>query len=92
VRNHLSEGTRLAALLHSKMAKELAMLRAMVSSTMESVHGRSPNDAFRVEVVGELAAEFQKIEDRRSRLSSLPLGSVTSSLGHCSVELDWLVI
>jgi hypothetical protein len=59
---------RLAALLHTKMAKELAMLRVMVFSTMESVHGRSPNDAFCVELVGELATEFQKIKDQRSRL------------------------
>jgi hypothetical protein len=50
------------------MAKELAMLRVMVFSTMESVHGRSPNDAFCVELVGELATEFQKIKDQRSRL------------------------
>jgi hypothetical protein len=68
VRNHLSEGMRLAAFLHTKMAKELVMLRATVSSTIESVLGRSPNDAFCVEVVGELDAELQKIEDRRTRL------------------------
>jgi hypothetical protein len=27
--------------------------------------GRSPNDTFRVEVVGELVAEFQKLEEQR---------------------------
>jgi hypothetical protein len=27
---------------------------------------RSPNDTFRVEVVGELVVEFQKLEERRS--------------------------
>jgi hypothetical protein len=30
--------------------------------------GRSPNDTFHVEVVGELVAKFQKLEERRSQL------------------------
>jgi hypothetical protein len=68
VRNHLLEMMRLVARLHTKLAKELATLRATVSSTTELVLGRSPDDAFRVEVVGELAVEFQKIEDWHSQL------------------------
>jgi hypothetical protein len=64
VRNYLLETMRLVARLHTKIAKELATLRATVSSTTELVLGRSPDDAFHVEVVGELVAEFQKIEDR----------------------------
>jgi hypothetical protein len=59
---------QIVALRHTKKAGELAMLRAVVSSTSESVLGRSPSDTFRVEVVGELATEFQKIEERQSRL------------------------
>jgi hypothetical protein len=59
---------RLAALRHSEMAKALATLQAVVSTAAESVLGCSPSDTFRVEVVHELAAEFQKIEDQRSRL------------------------
>jgi hypothetical protein len=39
-----------------------------VSSTTKSVLGRSSDDAFHMEVVGELAAKFQKMEDWRSRL------------------------
>jgi hypothetical protein len=50
------------------MARELAVLRAMVSSVAELVLGHSPSDTFHVEVVGELAAKFQKMEDQRSRL------------------------
>jgi hypothetical protein len=50
------------------MPRELAMLQAVVSSAMESVLGRSPSDTFHVEVVGELAIEFQEMEDWRSRL------------------------
>jgi hypothetical protein len=57
-RHHLSEGMRLAALRHTEMAGELAVLWAAVSSTTESVLGRSPNNTFRLEVVGELAVEF----------------------------------
>jgi hypothetical protein len=59
---------RLAALHHTEMAREIAILRAAVSSTAESVLGCSPSDTFHVEVVGELATEFQKMEDRCSRL------------------------
>jgi hypothetical protein len=57
-RHHLSEGMRLAALRHTEMAGELAVLWAAVSSATESVLGRSPNNTFRLEVVGELAIEF----------------------------------
>jgi hypothetical protein len=68
VRNHLSEGMRIAALCHTEMARELAMLRAMVSSAVELALGRSPDATFWVEVVGELVAEFQKLEEWCSRL------------------------
>jgi hypothetical protein len=68
VRHHLPKGAWLAALRHTKMAGELAMLGVVVSSTVESMIGCSPSKTFRVEVVGELAAEFQKMEDQRSQL------------------------
>jgi hypothetical protein len=35
---------------------------------MESVLGRSPNNTTRAEVVGELAAKFQKVEGCRLKL------------------------
>jgi hypothetical protein len=57
-RHQLFEGMRLVALRHTKMDGELASLWAVVSSAMESVLGRSPNDTFHVEVVSELATEF----------------------------------
>jgi hypothetical protein len=53
-------------LCHTKMARELVVLRVVVSSVVESVLGCSRSDTFCVEVVGELATEFQKMEDRRS--------------------------
>jgi hypothetical protein len=68
VRNHLSEKMRLAALRHTEMARELTMLRAVVSSAVESVLGHSLDKIFHVEVVGELVAEFQRLEERHSRL------------------------
>jgi hypothetical protein len=58
----------LAALRHTEMAGELAVLQAVVSSAMELMLGHSPSDTFHVEVVGELATEFWKREDRHSRL------------------------
>jgi hypothetical protein len=45
VRNHLSVGMRVAA-LHTRVAEELAALRVVVSSTVESVLGRSPDKTF----------------------------------------------
>jgi hypothetical protein len=42
---------------------ELATLWAVVSSAMELALGRSPDKTFQVEVVDELVAEFQKLEE-----------------------------
>jgi hypothetical protein len=64
----MSEGVRLVALDHTKMAGDLAVLQVAVSTVVESVLGRSPSDTFHVEVVSELVAEFYKMEDSRSRL------------------------
>jgi hypothetical protein len=47
-RHHLSEGMWFATLHHTEMARELAMLWAVVSSAMESMLGHSPSDTFRV--------------------------------------------
>jgi hypothetical protein len=58
----------LVALLHIEMAGELATIQVAVSSIMKSALGRSPNEIFCMEVVGELVAEFQRMEERRSRL------------------------
>jgi hypothetical protein len=49
---------QLAALLHSKMAGELATLQATVSSVVESALGRSTDEIFQVEVVSELVTDF----------------------------------
>jgi hypothetical protein len=48
------------------MARELAMFWVAVSSAVESVLGCSPSDTSHTEVVGELAAKFQKEEDQCS--------------------------
>jgi hypothetical protein len=49
---------RLATLHHTKMAKELVALQAVVSSAAESMLGRSPNEIFHVEVEGEMVVKF----------------------------------
>jgi hypothetical protein len=59
---------RLAALCHTEIAIEFGVLRTAVSSVMESVVWHSPSDTFHMEVVSELVAEFQKMEDQCLRL------------------------
>jgi hypothetical protein len=49
---------RVIALCHAEMDEELDMLRAAVSSTEEFVLGCSSTEAFRVEIMEELVAEF----------------------------------
>jgi hypothetical protein len=68
MRHHLTEAMRLAALRHTEIVGELATHRAAVSTVMESVLGHSPSETFCVEVVSELAIEFQKMEYRCSQL------------------------
>jgi hypothetical protein len=58
----------LAALHHTEMAGELAALQVAASFAAESVLGHLPSDTFRVDVLGELATEFQKMEEWWSRL------------------------
>jgi hypothetical protein len=56
---------KLASLCHTEIVRELATLRAAVSSATEFELGRSPNKSFRVEVVDELIAKFQKQHKKR---------------------------
>jgi hypothetical protein len=73
--NHLSERMQIIALHHTKMARELSMLRTVTSSAMEFVLGRSPDETFWVEVVDELIDEFQKLEEQPGvKICSLLLG------------------
>jgi hypothetical protein len=44
-RNHLSKGMQIAALRHTEMVRELAMLWAVVSSIMELMLGCLPDEA-----------------------------------------------
>jgi hypothetical protein len=45
LRSHMSKGMRIAALCHTEMAEQLALLRVLLSSVGQSVHGRSPTEA-----------------------------------------------
>jgi hypothetical protein len=58
VRSFLSEEMHIAALLHTGMAEQLAMLQAAVSSAAEFMLRHSPFETFWVEVVDEMFAEF----------------------------------
>jgi hypothetical protein len=62
---------QIAALHRAKMAGELAALQVVVSSASEFMFGCSPDEILWVEVVEELIAEFQKKQERRSRLERL---------------------
>jgi hypothetical protein len=50
------------------MTGEAIVFQVVLSCATESVLVRSPSDTSRVEVVGELATEFEKVEDWHSRL------------------------
>jgi hypothetical protein len=50
------------------MARELAALRATVSSVVELLLGRSHNETTRVEVTNKLVAKFWRWEELCSRL------------------------
>jgi hypothetical protein len=68
VRNHLLARMRSAALCHTEMVGELTALRAAVSSAVELVLGRSPNETSQMEVTNELVAKFWRWEELFSRL------------------------
>jgi hypothetical protein len=59
---------RIATLYHTEMAREFAMLRAVVSSPVEFTLRCSTNETFRVEVLDKLIAEFRKQEEWCSHL------------------------
>jgi hypothetical protein len=65
-KHHLSEGMRLATLRHTEMVSELAVFRVVVSSATELVLGHSPGATAHAKVVGDLIAEFQKVDGQRS--------------------------
>jgi hypothetical protein len=68
VRSHLLVGMWAAALRHAEMVGELTALQLVVSSVVEEVLGRLPNETFRVEVMDELVAKFQRQEELCLRL------------------------
>jgi hypothetical protein len=58
VGNHLLERMRAAAFRHIGMARELVSRQAAVTSAIELVLGRSPDETFLVEIMVELVAQF----------------------------------
>jgi hypothetical protein len=68
VRSHLLARMWAATLCHTEMARELTALWEAVSSAMELVLGRSPNETSRVEVTNKLVANFWRREELCSRL------------------------
>jgi hypothetical protein len=70
---------RAAALYHARVVEVLIVLRAVVSSVTELVLGHSHSGTFRVEVMNELTAKFQELEELCSRLKG-PGGRIYSLL------------
>jgi hypothetical protein len=68
VQGHLSEGIQSAIVHHTYMVGQLAALRAVVSSTMQSVLRCSLSKALWVDIVDEILAEFWEKAKRCSRL------------------------
>jgi hypothetical protein len=62
----------LATLCHIEMAGELTVLRATVSSTVDSALGHSPDEIFRMEVVGDLVLGSRGWRSSALGLSNLP--------------------
>jgi hypothetical protein len=62
VKSPLTTRMRAAALCHARVVEELTVLWMAVSSTTELVLGLSHGEASRVEVMNELTANFQKLE------------------------------
>jgi hypothetical protein len=67
-RNHLLERMLVAAICHIEMVGELATFGAAVTSATELVLGCSLDETFWVEIMDELVAQFQKLEELCSRL------------------------
>jgi hypothetical protein len=59
---------QITALHHIEMDEEVGTLQTVVSSAAEFVLGLSPDETFWVEVVDELVAKFQKLEERHEDL------------------------
>jgi hypothetical protein len=58
----------ITALHDAETTRELAVLQVVASFAMELALGCSPDETLQVEVVGELVAEFQKLEEWHSLL------------------------
>jgi hypothetical protein len=91
-RHHLSDGMKLAALRHTKMARELTVFRVAVSATAKLVLEPSPSGTSRTEVVGELAAKFLKVEDQRSWLGWPTARICNLLLGSPPGQPNWLIV
>jgi hypothetical protein len=53
VRSHLSEGMQIAIVCYTKKVGQLAAFRAVVSFVEQSMLGRSPTEAFQVDVMDD---------------------------------------
>jgi hypothetical protein len=81
-----------AALCHTKMVEELAVLWAAVSSTAELVLGCSPNETSLVEVMNELVAKFQRWEELCSRFEGPGTSICDLLLGLPPSQARWATI
>jgi hypothetical protein len=71
------------------MVVELTALRATVSSTVELVLGRSPNETSWVEITNELVAKFWRREELLSRLEGTIAKVCELHLGTPPSQASW---
>jgi hypothetical protein len=89
VRNCLPEGMRAAALRHADVVEELAVLQVVVSSIAKLVLGHSPDESFQVEVMDELVAKFQRLEELCSWLERPGMRISDPLLGPSLDQAQW---
>jgi hypothetical protein len=89
VRIPLLARMQFTTLRDTEMAGELTVLRAAVSSTVDLVLGRSPGETSQVEVVNELVAKFQRLEELSSRLEGFGAWIYTLLVGPPTRQARW---
>jgi hypothetical protein len=76
-------------LRHAMVIRELAARQAVVTSAMERVLRRSPDETSRVDVMNELTAKIQKLEELCSWLKGLGVRIYDLLLGPLPGQAQW---
>jgi hypothetical protein len=89
VKSTLPTGMWATTLHHAMVIRELAARQAVVTSAMERVLRRSPDETSRVDVMNELTAKIQKLEELCSWLKGLGVRICDLLLGPLPGQAQW---